>query len=142
MSRLLILALAIALGAPIPALLATGCADADNTIVGEPNNRRMRGSQNAELGDRNANLNRNEPVSAADVRSSSGGLNSGQRPPEPPQRFTFGVVPTCVFHECVCPAGTELCGMECFDLDNDPENCGECGEGCDADEVCLRGECD
>lgn len=137
MSRFLLLAISIALTTPVFGSWVTGCADIDDTIIGEPNNRRMRGSQFAELSDRNANLNRNEPVNAE-----GNSPHSGQRPPEPVQRYTFGVAPTCIFHECVCPAGTELCGEACFDTDNDPENCGECGEVCDADEVCIRGECE
>lgn len=38
-----------------------------------------------------------------------------------------------------CPAGTDDCDGECRDLDNDPENCGTCGNECDVSEQCDNG---
>ena len=40
-----------------------------------------------------------------------------------------------------CPAGTVRCGAACVDLSSDRDNCGDCGNECDAEEVCFDGEC-
>ena len=41
----------------------------------------------------------------------------------------------------VCPKGQSACGNGCFNLDNDPGNCGGCGKACNAGEVCSLGVC-
>lgn len=41
----------------------------------------------------------------------------------------------------VCPMGQAACAGVCVDLAADPENCGECGNLCTADEGCEAGAC-
>ncbi len=36
----------------------------------------------------------------------------------------------CVDGACLCPPGTTRCGKRCVDLNVDPNNCGECDNGC------------
>jgi hypothetical protein len=33
------------------------------------------------------------------------------------------------------------CGDECVDITNNPRHCGECGDRCNSDERCIRGDC-
>ena len=40
----------------------------------------------------------------------------------------------------LCPGLTD-CGGSCADLGNDPENCGSCGQLCEAGQVCVSGGC-
>ena len=49
----------------------------------------------------------------------------------------------CGGGECVpsCDGFPEQCEQSCTDTDIDPLHCGECDERCDADEVCIEGEC-
>jgi hypothetical protein len=42
-------------------------------------------------------------------------------------------------NQCVCPAAN-TCGGGCFDLQNDPNNCGACGVSC-GDGACSAGRC-
>lgn len=48
----------------------------------------------------------------------------------------------CAGGECrdACPPNTRRCGDQCLYV-FDPRNCGECGRACQADEVCIRGDC-
>lgn len=41
-----------------------------------------------------------------------------------------------------CLATEDLCDDVCVNLDTDDDNCGACGEECDADEVCEDGACE
>lgn len=47
----------------------------------------------------------------------------------------------CVAGDCQCAAGLEKCGAECLDLLTDVDNCGACGNACDAGNVCDGGVC-
>lgn len=40
-----------------------------------------------------------------------------------------------------CGQGSVLCDDKCADLSNDPQNCGSCGNVCDAGEACVGGGC-
>ncbi len=40
---------------------------------------------------------------------------------------------------CACPAGTTLCGDTCQNLQNDPNNCGQCETQCEM--ICSQGSC-
>lgn len=40
-----------------------------------------------------------------------------------------------------CEIGTSNCGGVCVSLDFDEENCGTCGNACDAGELCVGGSC-
>lgn len=40
-----------------------------------------------------------------------------------------------------CGDAGALCGEACVDLRSDPEHCGKCDERCDADELCVAGDC-
>jgi hypothetical protein len=66
-----------------------------------------------------------------------------------------GCATLCRDGECVTSGGCggdrpDFCGVSegelvfgiCVDLDTDPENCGECGNDCDFDEVCVQGDCE
>jgi hypothetical protein len=35
----------------------------------------------------------------------------------------------------------EVCDNACVDFDNDPLNCGDCGEICAVDQICFGGQC-
>jgi hypothetical protein len=41
-----------------------------------------------------------------------------------------------------CNGFPDQCGDTCTDTENDPLNCGDCGDECNADEVCVAGNCD
>lgn len=50
----------------------------------------------------------------------------------------------CVDGGCVCPAGMDACGDECFDFNSDFFNCGGCGLSCERDNAvtsCSGGAC-
>lgn len=58
--------------------------------------------------------------------------------------------PDCVNDQCVCTgAGNAVCSLSrpaccpdgCQDLENGPQNCGSCGNVCDAGQVCRDGVC-
>lgn len=40
-----------------------------------------------------------------------------------------------------CPAGQTDCAGQCVDTQTDPAACGDCGNACGADEVCVAGSC-
>jgi hypothetical protein len=40
-----------------------------------------------------------------------------------------------------CAISTTSCGGECIDSQNDPDNCGGCGNACSSSEVCIAGQC-
>ncbi len=40
-----------------------------------------------------------------------------------------------------CGSGLSSCNGLCFDLNNDPKNCGTCGHGCDSGQTCSLGSC-
>jgi hypothetical protein len=40
-----------------------------------------------------------------------------------------------------CSGSLQECNGGCVDRDNDPLNCGDCGNVCDTDQVCVGGEC-
>lgn len=40
-----------------------------------------------------------------------------------------------------CGAGDSVCGGACVDLQDDPANCGTCGNTCGADVSCFQGQC-
>ena len=43
---------------------------------------------------------------------------------------------------CFCPAGTTDCGNVCIgNFHNNREHCGSCGHACDADMLCMGGNC-
>ncbi len=43
--------------------------------------------------------------------------------------------------QSTCPSGQTCCGNACFDLDDDIDNCGACGNACDPDGECIGGDC-
>lgn len=43
--------------------------------------------------------------------------------------------------QCVCPPGTTACPDGCFNLRNDEQNCGACGNICPPNTECLKGTC-
>lgn len=49
----------------------------------------------------------------------------------------------CGGGQCVnnCDNFQDQCGDSCTNTDNDPLNCGDCGQECDADELCANGQC-
>ncbi len=53
--------------------------------------------------------------------------------------------PYCDDHHCVdhpeCPTGLTACGADCVDTAADPDHCGSCNQGCDAEEYCDSGSC-
>jgi len=49
-------------------------------------------------------------------------------------------LPRSVRNRCGCPEGTLACNGVCID-DDDPENCGSCGNSCDPMEFCSSGSC-
>ena len=42
--------------------------------------------------------------------------------------------------DCTAP-NLDNCNDACVNRDTDPRNCGDCGQACDADEVCIGGNC-
>ena len=40
-----------------------------------------------------------------------------------------------------CDPGQSLCGTTCIDPQNDPDNCGKCGNACPLAQVCSSGQC-
>src|SRR5690606_2173034 len=40
-----------------------------------------------------------------------------------------------------CSTGQSVCGDECTDLREDPDNCGECGKRCPGSQACGNGTC-
>jgi len=42
----------------------------------------------------------------------------------------------------MCPTGTRLCGGGCVDTRKSNLNCGDCGQRCGVDEVCVSGRCE
>jgi hypothetical protein len=42
---------------------------------------------------------------------------------------------------CTCPAGTDACGVGCFDLQTSSEHCGACNQPCGEGASCVHGEC-
>lgn len=40
-----------------------------------------------------------------------------------------------------CSSGAAICGDECVDLKNDPNNCGACGKSCGGSMACAAGKC-
>lgn len=54
-----------------------------------------------------------------------------------------GAMPFCQDGVCVgsCTGGTQNCGGACVDTETHPVFCGACDNPCDADEVCVQGEC-
>jgi hypothetical protein len=51
--------------------------------------------------------------------------------------------PSCQAGVCVaaCAEPLHACGSSCVDRDTDPLHCGECGDSCDADQLCVDGDC-
>jgi hypothetical protein len=41
-----------------------------------------------------------------------------------------------------CDVGETLCNEVCVDLDEDPDNCGECGDECEPGQLCSEGMCE
>ncbi len=40
-----------------------------------------------------------------------------------------------------CPAGSDVCGSVCANLQGDPQNCGKCGIVCPHGQICDLGAC-
>ena len=40
-----------------------------------------------------------------------------------------------------CPAGSDVCGSVCANLQGDPQNCGKCGVVCPHGQICDLGAC-
>jgi plastocyanin len=51
--------------------------------------------------------------------------------------------PACSGGACSkqCDPGFSLCGGECVNVNNDPDNCGGCGDDCAYNQVCWAGRC-
>ena len=47
----------------------------------------------------------------------------------------------CIEHDIPCSAGLTQCGQSCVDLQSHPLHCNACDRTCDADQVCIDGEC-
>jgi hypothetical protein len=49
----------------------------------------------------------------------------------------------CQASDCVqaCAVASQMCGGGCVDVNTDVLHCGECGEACSSDELCVEGEC-
>ncbi|MFH1437531.1 MAG: hypothetical protein ABIJ56_17625 [Pseudomonadota bacterium] len=63
-------------------------------------------------------------------------VSEGDAPDTPPD------LPEDPVGDSPCDAGLTLCGGECVDLNNDPDNCGACGHACEPGRLCNgRGEC-
>jgi hypothetical protein len=41
-----------------------------------------------------------------------------------------------------CDGFPDQCGDSCTNTNTDPLNCGDCGEACNADELCSDGNCE
>jgi hypothetical protein len=41
-----------------------------------------------------------------------------------------------------CDGFPDECDNMCTDLDSDPLNCGDCGQACNNDELCIDGDCE
>lgn len=57
---------------------------------------------------------------------------------------TYSACVCDVHGERACPFGQVCCGSGCVDLENDPRNCGACGNDCNRfanPSVCVAGEC-
>jgi hypothetical protein len=48
----------------------------------------------------------------------------------------------CNGAQCQCSAPLTHCGNACVDLTSDAANCGGCGQGCSANEICTGSQCD
>lgn len=48
---------------------------------------------------------------------------------------------TCVDSTCECAAPLEACGAVCTNTQDDPSNCGECGNPCGVGSLCEGGRC-
>lgn len=40
-----------------------------------------------------------------------------------------------------CPVQQQACFEQCIDVENDPENCGQCGQACPGNDACTNGAC-
>jgi hypothetical protein len=47
----------------------------------------------------------------------------------------------CTSGACKCPGATEPCGNACIDFATSKENCGSCGDPCEAYQFCSGGKC-
>ena len=47
----------------------------------------------------------------------------------------------CKNRKCKCKGGLTKCGRKCFDVANDPVNCGVCGRACAPGQTCTAGQC-
>jgi hypothetical protein len=56
----------------------------------------------------------------------------------------MGATPLCSGGACVaqCGGGLDECGTGCVDTASDPLHCGGCNQACNADEVCVQGNCE
>ena len=60
--------------------------------------------------------------------------------------FAVTAVPgTCGGGQCIGQCGNNApnkCGNTCTNFKTDPLNCGQCGEVCNNDEICVDGNCE
>lgn len=47
----------------------------------------------------------------------------------------------CQSGTCGCPEGLSSCSESCVDVGSDHDNCGSCGNACQASQVCAEGQC-
>jgi Cys-rich repeat protein len=47
----------------------------------------------------------------------------------------------CTNNTCQCPTGQQSCGGQCVDVLSDAQNCGNCGNACNAGSACQAGTC-
>lgn len=63
----------------------------------------------------------------------------------PPDQFCIYISQTGVdadtYGVACCPSPKVCCSRGCFNLENDRENCGSCGNACAAGELCIGGQC-
>ncbi len=54
-----------------------------------------------------------------------------------------GATPICQDGVCVasCTGGHDLCNGDCVNTETHPLHCGGCGNACNADDVCVNGDC-
>jgi hypothetical protein len=55
----------------------------------------------------------------------------------------MGCQDVCGGGQCLqgCNGFPDECDGACTDVDVDPLNCGDCGDACDADQLCSNGDC-
>jgi hypothetical protein len=72
----------------------------------------------------------------SDAGSADAGKDASVFPPVPPHCTGEGSPA-----DCTCDLGQLKCGLTCVDANEDPANCGECGNECAPGAFCTSGSC-